>query len=106
MTRPSYQEVSDGKIPEAKSADGRARVRVIAGEALGVRAVIDTQIPIVYQDWTVEPGADVTVALPREQQALAYVFQGAVLVGNEGKEIRDGQLALLGTGAAVRLPGA
>src|SRR5947207_9357319 len=83
MTRPRYQEVSAGKIPEAKSADGRARVRVIAGEALGAHALIDTHIPIVYQDWTIEPGADVTVALSREQQAMAYVFQGAVLVGNE-----------------------
>src|SRR5216117_1203346 len=29
MTRPRYQEVAAGRIPEAKSADGRARVRVI-----------------------------------------------------------------------------
>src|SRR5712664_274283 len=105
MTRPRYQEVSADKIPEAKSEDGRARVRVIAGEALGVRAVIDTHIPIVYQDWKIAAGADVTVALPREQQALAYVFEGSVLVGNEGKEIRDGQLALLGPGDAVRFRG-
>ena len=106
MTRPRYQEVSAGKIPEAKSEDGRARVRVIAGEALGARAVIDTHIPIVYQDWTIDAGADVTAALPREQQALVYVFRGSVLVGNEGREVRDGQMALLGEGDAVRLRGA
>jgi len=106
MTRPRYQEVSASKIPEAGSEDGRARVRVIAGEALGARAVIDTHIPIVYQDWTIEAGADVTMALAREQQALVYVFKGAVLVGNEGKEVRDGQLALLGTGDAVRFQSA
>jgi redox-sensitive bicupin YhaK (pirin superfamily) len=106
MTRPRYQEVSGDKIPQAASADGRARVRVVAGEALGVKAVIDTHIPIVYQDWTLDAGADVTVALPREQQALAYVFQGSTLVGDEGKEIRDGQLALFAAGDAVRLRGA
>ncbi|HEY6241415.1 MAG TPA: pirin family protein [Burkholderiales bacterium] len=106
MTRPRYQEVSAGKIPEASSEDGNARVRVIAGEALGARAVIDTHIPLVYQDWKIAAGADVTVALPREQQALAYVFEGSVLVGNEGKEIRDGQLAVLGTGDVVRFRGA
>src|SRR5439155_25628856 len=106
MTRPRYQEVSAGRIPEGLSDDGKARVRVIAGEALGVRAVIDTHTPIVYQDWTIESGADVTIALSREQQAMAYVFQGALLVGNEGKEIRDGQLALLGPGDAVRFRGA
>jgi len=106
MTRPRYQEVAGSKIPQAASADGRARVRVVAGEALGVNAVIDTYIPIVYQDWTLDAGADVTLALPREQQALAYVFQGSALVGNEGKAIRDGELALFGAGDAVRLRGA
>jgi len=105
MTRPRYQEVSASKIPEAKSEDGRARVRVIAGEALGVRAVIDTHIPIFYQDWTLDAAADVTVALPHEQQALVYVFQGSVLVGDEGREVGDGQLALLGAGDAVRFRG-
>jgi hypothetical protein len=105
MTRPRYQEVSASRIPEAKSEDGRARVRVIAGEALGVRAVIDTHIPIVYQDWTVDSGADVTTPLPREQQGLAYVFQGSVLVGDESREVSDGQLALLGAGDAVRFRG-
>ena len=106
MTRPRYQEVSGAKIPYATSPDGRARVRVVAGEALGASAVIDTYIPIVYQDWTLDAGADVTVALPREQQAMAFVFEGSALVGNEGKAIKDGQLAMLGAGDAVRLRGA
>jgi redox-sensitive bicupin YhaK (pirin superfamily) len=105
MTRPRYQEVSASRIPESRSDDGRAHVRVIAGEALGARAVIDTHTPIIYQDWTIDAAADVTAALPREQQALVYVFQGAVLVGNEGAEVRDGQLALLGSGDAVRFRG-
>jgi redox-sensitive bicupin YhaK (pirin superfamily) len=106
MTRPRYQEVAGANIPQAASPDGRARVRVVAGEALGASAVIDTHIPIVYQDWTLDSGADVTVALPREQQAMAFVFEGSALVGNEGKEIKDGQLAMLGEGDAVRLRGA
>ena len=37
MTRPRYQEIPARGIPEARSADGLARVRVIAGEALGVQ---------------------------------------------------------------------
>jgi quercetin 2,3-dioxygenase len=106
MTRPRYQEVSSGKIPEARSEDGRARVRVVAGEALGARAVIETHIPIVYQDWTMDAGADVTAALARELHGLVYVFQGSVRVGDEGKEVRDGQMALLGPGDAVRFRGA
>src|SRR5712675_777899 len=35
MTRPRYQEVPAEKIPRATTADGKARVRLVAGEALG-----------------------------------------------------------------------
>jgi redox-sensitive bicupin YhaK (pirin superfamily) len=105
LTRPRYQEVPGDKIPRAATADGTARVRVIAGEALGVHAVIDTHTPIVYQDWSVDPGADVTVAVPRAQQAMVYVFEGSVRVGDGGDSVRDGQLALLAAGDSVRLRG-
>jgi redox-sensitive bicupin YhaK (pirin superfamily) len=105
MMRPRYQEVPSAGIPTAATADGKARVRVIAGEALGVRAVIDTRIPIVYQDWQIDEGADVTLPLARDQQAMVYVFQGAALVGSRAREVKDGQLALLAEGDAVRLRG-
>jgi hypothetical protein len=105
MMRPRYQEVPSAGIPTAATPDGKARVRVIAGEALGVRAVIDTRIPIVYQDWQLDEGADVLLPLAREEHAMAYVFQGGVLVGERGREARDGQLALLGDGDAVRFRG-
>ena len=45
-------------------------------------------------------------ALPKEQQAMAFVFEGSALVGNEGSEIKDGQLAMFASGDAVRLRGA
>jgi len=106
MTQPRYQEIPAAGIPTAETSDGAARVRVIAGEALGARAVIDTHTPIVYQDWSLNPGADVTVPLRPDQRALAYVFQGAARIGDGRREVRDGQLAVLGPGAAVRLVGA
>src|SRR6187431_91677 len=103
MTQPRYQEVAAAKIPTGDSADGLARVRVIAGEALGARALIDTLTPIVYQDWSLQPGADVTVPLAAEQQALVYVFEGTAGVGDQGSPVADGQLALLAGGDSVRL---
>jgi quercetin 2,3-dioxygenase len=103
MTQPRYQEVASAKIPTAQTADGLARVRVIAGEALGARAIIDTLTPIVYQDWSLEPGADVTLPLAAEQQALVYVFGGSARVGDQDSPVADGQLALLTVGDSVRL---
>src|SRR5881397_3871424 len=41
MIKPHYQDIPSAKIPVAESADSRVKVRVIAGEALGKRAVID-----------------------------------------------------------------
>jgi len=107
MTRPRYQELSAARIPGAASADGRARVKVIAGEALGVKAAIETHTPIVYQDWSLDDGADVTLPLAAEQRALVYAFEGEVTVGDgDGAQtIRSGQLAILADGDAIRLRG-
>ena len=106
MTAPRYQEIPAARIPTARSDDGRARVKVIAGEALGARAVIETFTPIVYQDWTLEDGADVTVPIGAAYDAMVYVFGGALRVGDGDDTIVDGQLAVLGRGDAVRLRGA
>jgi redox-sensitive bicupin YhaK (pirin superfamily) len=103
MTRPRYQEIAGDQIPRGESADGRASVRVLAGEALGARAVIATHTPIVYQDWTLEPGADETLTLAADHHAMVYVFGGAVRIGDSDTAVGDGQLAVLGAGSAVRV---
>ena len=78
---------------------------MIAGEALGKKAVIGTHTPIVYHDWSLDEAADVTLPLPADHQGLVYVFAGAARVGDAAKEVREGQLTLLGPGDAVRLRG-
>jgi redox-sensitive bicupin YhaK (pirin superfamily) len=104
LAQPRYQELPAKNIPSAKTPDGLATVRVIAGEALGVRAVIDTNTPITYLDFSFELGSDVTFALPEQESALVYVFDGTVRVGDD-TELSAGQLARLGPGKAVRLAG-
>jgi redox-sensitive bicupin YhaK (pirin superfamily) len=103
MTTPRYQEVQSGKIPRARSEDGRAEVSVIAGSALGARAVIETHTPIVFQDWRLAGGADVTVEMPQDHHALVYVFEGSAKVGNAGTDVDDGKMAILGEGGVARL---
>jgi quercetin 2,3-dioxygenase len=103
LTRPRYQEVPAERIPEAASPDGLARVRVIAGEALGAKALIETHTPIVFQDWSLQPGADVSVPVDPGQRVVLYVFEGEARVGD--RHLERGQLAILGHGEAVRLRG-
>jgi redox-sensitive bicupin YhaK (pirin superfamily) len=104
MIDPRYQEIPRSRMPEGASDDGLARVRVVAGEALGARAVIETRTPIAYHDWTLSPGASVDVPLPASHAAYAYVFGGAVRAS--GTELHDGQLGVFGDGSRVRLENA
>ncbi len=76
LMTPRYQEVPAEKIPLATSADGTVTVRVIAGESLGARAVIDTRTPIQYLHFKLAPGAKVTQPVPRDYNAFAYVLDG------------------------------
>ena len=60
-------------------------MRVIAGEALGARAVIDTHTPIVYQDWSLAAGRPTSrMPIPRDHSALVYVFEGSVAGRRDG----------------------
>ena len=102
--RPRYQEIKAARIPEATGDEGRVRVRVLAGEALGVSAVIETRTPILYLHYTLAPGGRVTQAVPPGFSAFAYVFGGQGLLGRDGRAVRDGQLAAFADdGEAVEL---
>ena len=103
MMKPRYQEIPAAGIPEAVSADGKVKVRVVAGEALGKKAVIDTRTPIYYLHFTLQPGGDVTQAVPAGFNALVYLISGEVKTGKEQKPVREGQMAALGDGDSVRL---
>ena len=101
MTAPHYQEIPHAGIPEAATQNGLASVHVIAGEALGAKAVIETRTPIGFLHWIFAPGASVDVPVPPEHAAYLYVIEGAVRVA--GREVKDGELAILGDGNAVHL---
>jgi quercetin 2,3-dioxygenase len=88
MMAPRYQEVAGASIPVAKSEDDKVTVRVIAGEALGKSAVIDTRTPILYLDAELAPGGKLTQPVPPDYNAFAYVVEGTGLFGPEGRSAR------------------
>jgi hypothetical protein len=99
--RPRYQDVKAAAIPVGESSDGAVRVRVIAGEALGKRAVIDTRTPIFYLHFSLKPGARHVQPAASDHNVFAYVVTGAATVG--GRALRKGQMAIFGPGDAVEL---
>ncbi|HBB95416.1 MAG TPA: pirin family protein [Blastocatellia bacterium] len=94
MMKPRYQEISSSQIPRATSADGLVRVRVIAGEAMDQKAVIETRTPIIYLHYRIEPGGVATQQVPDAYQAFAYVVEGGGLFGAEGESAGDGQMVM------------
>ena len=104
MMKPRYQEISSSQIPKATSADGLVTVRVIAGEAMDQKAVIETRTPIIYLHYRVEPGGVVTQRVPDDYQAFAYVVEGGGLFGAEGESAGDGQMVMFAQdGREVRI---
>jgi redox-sensitive bicupin YhaK (pirin superfamily) len=96
MMAPRYQELPAAEIPEASTPDGAVTVRVLAGEALGRKAAIDTRTPIVYLDWSLAPGASVVHPLPVDFNAFAYVVSGEGLFGTEKRRARPHELVFFG----------
>jgi redox-sensitive bicupin YhaK (pirin superfamily) len=103
MIAPRYQEVPSGEIPEAQTEDGLVKVRVIAGESLGVSAVIDTHTPINYLHFTIKPGGSVVQPVSSDENALVYVIQGEATIGEKGIRVREGQMGVLDAGDSVSL---
>lgn len=92
MTTPHYQEIASAQIPVAMSEDGKVRVKVIAGEALGVKAAIETRTPILYQHFSLQPGARVEHHVPRDFRVFAYPLSGVGLYGPQGQPVRKQQM--------------
>jgi quercetin 2,3-dioxygenase len=69
-------------------------VRVITGEALGAKAVIQTRTPITYLHFTLQPGATIIQPVPKEYNAFVYVLEGSGLFGTEPAPGDDGQMVL------------
>jgi redox-sensitive bicupin YhaK (pirin superfamily) len=103
MMPPHYQEIPGAKIPAAVSGDGKVAVRVIAGAAMGVSAVIETRTPIYFLHFTLQPGGQVVQDVPAGYNALVYLISGSVQIGQEHKPAREGQMVQLGDGDTVRL---
>lgn len=94
LMRPRYQEIAAESIPQASTEDRLVSVRVIAGEALGTRAVIETRTPIIYLHYTLQAGGRVAQRVPEDYNAFAYVIDGQGRFGAGLEAGGDGQLIL------------
>ncbi len=92
MIAPRYQDTTSERIPVARNAEGTVTAKVIAGESLGSKGVIDTRIPILYVHLTLAPGATHVQEVPRKHNALVFVLEGEGDFG--GSTARQNQVVL------------
>jgi quercetin 2,3-dioxygenase len=78
----------------AVTDDGRVRVKVIAGEALGARAVIDTHTPILYLHFSLQAGARFRLPVSAAYNVFALVFEGEAVFGPDDRRARADQMVV------------
>jgi len=105
LCEPRYQDVPRDRIPAAATADGLVEVKVIAGEALGQSAVIDTHTPVTFLHFRLRPGGHVVQPIPAGDNACLYVLRGEALAGDPSTPVPEGYLTLFERAAREREPG-
>jgi quercetin 2,3-dioxygenase len=90
--KPDYQDVPSTKIPMVRTPDGKVSIKVIAGNYLDTKAVINTLTPILYLHFTLQPGAEVVQPLPENYNAFAYIIGGNGLFGRDETMVRERNL--------------
>jgi redox-sensitive bicupin YhaK (pirin superfamily) len=92
-TAPGFAHHEGGDLPIHN--DGGLWLRLLAGEAFGLRAEVKTHSPLFYAHVVLESGA--RVALPRDHAERAvFLVSGAAEA--DGRAIAPGQMAVFGTG--------
>ncbi len=76
---------------------------MIAGEALGVNAIIERRTPITYVHFTLQPKSEIEQYIPAEYNAFAYVVNGQGLFGSNRKTAARGQVIIFSAGDKVSI---
>jgi redox-sensitive bicupin YhaK (pirin superfamily) len=104
MTRPRYQGILAGEIPEVE-VEGGTRIRVITGTVNGVNGPVSgIAADPVYLDVSVPAHASFTRQIARGHSAFAYVFEGEAAFDDQ--KVTHTRLVVLGDGDYVKVAAA
>ena len=104
MIAPRYQDVRASRIASASQAG--ATVRVIAGEAFGVKGAADCLTQVRLLDVSIDANAVFEIDVPDEHACFAYAYEGGLRATDRNgspADIASGSLAVLSGSGGVRL---
>jgi redox-sensitive bicupin YhaK (pirin superfamily) len=97
MDPPAYQDVPASAIPIVEVASG-VRAKIIAGECGGVKAVVNTLVPVQYVDFMLEPSASFSHPVPSHMDTcLCYIYEGGGTFSPQHTATEEGQMHVMGT---------
>ncbi len=106
MSPPRYQEIAAATVPLVERPDG-TRVRVLAGSFEGVRGPVrDVAADPLYLDVTLPPGGSLSLPVPADHTALAYVLEGGASFATGATPATNRTVVLLGEGDTVEVQAA
>ncbi|MEO8009880.1 MAG: pirin family protein [Betaproteobacteria bacterium] len=104
MIPPRYQDVRASRI--ASAAQAGATVRVIAGEAFGVKGAAHSLTQVRLLDVSIDANAVFEIDVPDEHACFAYAYEGGLRATDRNgspADIASGSLAVLSGSGGVRL---
>lgn len=83
----------------AEAEDDGVKVRVIAGESLGIKSPIYTMTPTMFLDFSLKPGGHLQQPIPETWNAFVYILEGEGIFGNmKSQPSNSHHILLLGHG--------
>jgi quercetin 2,3-dioxygenase len=99
---PTFQLLEPDDVPEVRS--GGAHVRIVAGSYGAATSPLTLRNPTQYLDVRLDPGAAVSLPVPEDHAALAYVLEGAGQFGSPAVSAAANQRLVLGAGGGDLRP--
>lgn len=84
MDQPQYFPVQPEQVPSWKSADGKVKVNVFAGDVEGTRGVVPSLSPVNAATLYFEKGGEISLQIPLSHHAFIYLLDGKLNIGGYG----------------------
>jgi quercetin 2,3-dioxygenase len=99
---PYHQELKNDNIPLAYQKG--VTVKIVAGDCMGTRSPINSQTPVTFLDFRLQPNSYYIKHLSSDWNALIYVLNGEGYFGPEENEVKSEAHTTLvfGSGNSIR----